>query len=323
MDGSIDDLRAPLRTFSRFSFAERGPKLAFMIGVTGATGLVGRHLLRSLREGGIETAAFTRDPSRAPSELRGTARPWPPQPDDVAMDAIVNLQGESVGGRWSKKKKEAIRASRVEGTRKLVDAIGALPAERRPRVLVSASAIGFYGDRGETILDESASAGSDFLGEVCAAWEREAERAESHGVRVVRLRIGLVMSKTGGALEQMLPLFKLGLGGTMGPGDQWWPWIHLDDLIGIVRHAIDHDDARGPINATAPAPVRQRDFAKTLAKVLSRPAFLPAPTFALRTALGEFADELLSSRRVMPTKATELGYRFAHPELEGCLRDVT
>jgi hypothetical protein len=248
-----------------------------MIGVTGATGLVGRHLLRSLRSDGIETAAFTRDPARAPAELRGTARPWPPRADDVAMDAIVNLQGEPVAGRWTTKKKDAIRGSRVEGTRRLVDAISALPAEKRPRVLVSASAIGFYGDRGELILGESASAGSDFLAEVCVAWEREAERAEALGVRVVRVRIGLVMSKDGGALERMLPVFKLGLGGTMGSGDQWWPWIHLDDLIGTIRYAIDHDDVRGPINGTAPEPVRQREFASTLAKVLHRPGSSPPP----------------------------------------------
>lgn len=323
MEGSIDDLGTSLRTFSRLLVSVGRPQAVAMIGVTGATGLVGRHLLRSLRSDGIETAAFTRDPSRAPAELRGTARPWPPRPDDVAMDAIVNLQGEPVAGRWTTKKKDAIRRSRVEGTRKLVDAIGALPAEKRPRVLVSASAIGFYGDRGESILGESASAGSDFLAEVCVAWEREAERAEALGVRVVRVRIGLVMSKDGGALERMLPLFKLGLGGTMGSGDQWWPWIHLDDLIGAIRYAIDHDEVRGPINATAPEPVRQREFADTLAKVLHRPAFLPAPTFALRAALGEFADELLSSRRVIPEALSKTSFPFTHPTLESCLRAST
>lgn len=142
-------------------------------------------------------------------------------------------------------------------------------------------------------------------------------------MRVVRVRIGLVMSKDGGALERMLPLFKLGLGGTMGSGDQWWPWIHLDDLIGVIRYAIDHDDVRGSINATAPEPVRQREFASTLAKVLHRPAFLPAPTFALRTALGEFADELLSSRRVVPDALSKTSFTFTHRDLESCLRAAT
>ncbi len=304
-----------------FSIALRGSKLRRMseraktVGVTGGTGLVGARLGERLRRDGRTPVAFSRDPARG--------RAWPPRPDDVALDAIVHLLGEPVGGRWTRKKKEQIRASRIEGTRLLVDAIAALPAERRPRVLVSASAIGFYGDRGDTILEETSSPGHDFLADVCVGWEREALRAETLGVRVVSLRIGLVMSRSGGALEQMLPLFKLGLGGTMGPGTQWWPWVHIDDLASLACFAIDHDDARGPINATAPTPVPQREFAKTLAHVLHRPAFLPAPTLALKAALGEFANELLGSRRVVPTKATALGFSFAYRELEACLKDVT
>lgn len=293
-----------------------------MIGITGATGLVGRELTRSLRRDGIEVAPFSRDPSRIAPDAGVYPRAWPPKPEDVAVRAVVNLLGEPVGGRWTAAKKRAIRQSRIEGTRTLLDAIAALPAKDRPRVLVSASGIGFYGDRGEELLEEHARAGTDFLAEVCVAWEHEAERAASLGVRVVCVRIGLVMSGGGGALERMLPIFQLGMGGAMGPGTQWWPWIHLDDLVSTIRFAIDHDALSGPVNAGAPEPVRQRDFAATLAKVLHRPAWLPTPAFALRTALGEFAEELLASRRIAPSALTRSGFSFRHPALEGCLRSA-
>jgi uncharacterized protein (TIGR01777 family) len=295
------------------------------IGITGASGLVGARLLEVLLRDGEHVMAFSREPARlAPRLPRGAdARAWPPrEPDAVALDAIVHLLGEPVAGRWTEAKKRAIEASRVEGTRTLVDAIAQLPAERRPRVLVSASAIGYYGDRGDEVLTEPAPPGDDFLARVCVGWEREALRAETLGVRVVCLRIGLVMSREGGALERMLPVFRMGLGGTMGPGTQWWPWIHVDDVVGIVRHALTRDAVRGPLNATAPEPVRQRSFAATLAKVLRRPAFLPAPALALRTVLGEFAAELLASRRVVPEAARAFGYAFRFPTLEACLADV-
>lgn len=294
------------------------------IGITGASGLVGGHLLTSLSRDGIPAVAFSRDPSR----LRGlppgaTARAWPArEPDALALDAVVHLLGESVAGRWTASKKRAIESSRIDGTRALVDAIAALPAERRPKVLVSASAIGFYGDRGDEVLDEDARPGDDFLARVCAGWEREALRAETLGVRVVPLRIGLVMAREGGALLPMLPLFRMGLGGTMGPGTQWWSWIDIEDLVRLVRHAID-SDARGPLNATAPAPATQRDFAATLARVLHRPAFLPAPAFALRAAVGEFSTELLASRRVTPRRTLASGFVFRYPELDACLAHVT
>jgi uncharacterized protein (TIGR01777 family) len=292
------------------------------IGVTGATGLVGQALGRALRGGGIAVAAFSRDPKRLPAEQQRNARTWPPRPDDVALDGLVHLLGEPVAGRWTRAKKDAILSSRVEGTRRLVDAIEALPAARRPRVLVSASAIGFYGDRGDEVLTEAASAGHDFLADVCVQWEREAARAESLGVRTVMLRIGLVMSREGGALGAMLPAFRMGLGGSMGSGAQWWPWIHIDDLVGLARFALERDDLHGPLNATAPAPTRQREFAKTLAHVLGRPAFLPAPAFALRTALGAFSEELLASRRVLPENAQKAQFSFRFTRLEECLRDA-
>ncbi len=293
-----------------------------MIGVTGATGLVGRALARSLRAEGEEVASFSRDPSKLPLEQRAHGRVWPPRPDDVALDAIVHLLGEPVAGRWTEAKKKAIVSSRVEGTRTLVDAIRALPPERRPKVLVSASAIGLYGDRGDTVLDEDASPAHDFLADVCAGWEREALAAEALGVRVVILRIGLVMSHEGGALAAMLLPFRLGLGGTMGPGTQWWPWIHLDDLVALLRFAIVHDEVRGALNAVSPEPVRQKEFATTLAHVLGRPAFLPAPSFALRTALSGFAQELLASRRVLPVRTQKLGFSYRFSRLEDALRDA-
>jgi len=295
-----------------------------MIGITGATGLVGARVLETLARDGVQTTAFSRNPASLEGRLpRGaSARAWPPRPDDVALDGVVHLLGEPVSGRWTAAKKRAIRSSRLDGTRLLVDAIAALPPERRPRTLVSASAMGFYGDRGDEVLSETARAGSDFLAEVCVGWEQEAMRAQELGVRVVTLRIGLVMSREGGALERMLPLFRMGLGGTMGPGTQWWSWIHLDDPGGLARLALDREDVRGPLTATAPQPVAQREFAATLARVLHRPAFLPAPTLALRAALGEFAAELVSSRRVVPSAALAAGYAFQFPDLEACLVDV-
>lgn len=295
---------------------------ASRIGVTGATGLVGQALTRSLERDGVEVAAFSRDPKRLPTAQQRNARTWPPRPEDVALDGIVHLLGEPVAGRWTRAKKDAIRASRVDGTRRLVDAIEALPAERRPRVLVSASAIGLYGDRGDEVLTETSSPGSDFLADVCVQWEREAARAESLGVRTVMLRIGLVMSREGGALGAMLPAFRMGLGGSMGSGAQWWPWIHIDDLVGLVRLALEREELRGPLNATAPSPERQRDFAKVLARVLGRPAFLPAPAFALRAALGAFSEELLASRRVLPESAQKAHFSFRFTRLEDCLRDA-
>ena len=297
------------------------PHEAEMIGITGATGLVGQALAKKLTQEGEQVVAFTRDPSRAPASLRPLARAWPPA-SPLGLNAIVNLLGEPVSGRWTSAKKKAIRESRIEGTKRLVDAISREPEASRPKVLVSASAIGFYGDRGNEELRESSSAGSDFLARVCVDWEQEARVAESLGVRVVNLRIGLVMSSSGGALESMLPLFKLGLGGAMGSGAQYWPFIHLDDLISMIQFAI-REPISGALNATAPHPVPQAEFAKTLAHVLKRPAFLPAPAFALRGVLGEFAFELLASRRVLPAKALEHGFSFRFADLEACLADAT
>lgn len=298
--------------------------------ITGVTGLVGARLAGALASDGVRVAGVSRDPTgaqrRVPSLARAhawtTDAPIPPEALE-GVRAIVHLAGESVAGRWTAAHKRAIRESRVEGTRRVVDAIAARAPRERPRVLVSASAIGYYGDTGERdVIESDPPATGDFLAEVCVAWEREARRATELGVRVVTPRIGLVMARQGGALERMRPLFAAGLGGALGSGAQWWPWIHVDDVVGILRHAIDRDDLEGPVDATAPSPVRQREFAAVLARVMRRPALLPTPALALRAVLGEFADEVLGSRKVLPRRALETGYRFRFPELEPALADL-
>ena len=293
--------------------------------ITGATGLIGRALCSSLAAGGHELHVLSRSPKSAKESLpavreafRWTSSQAPPPPCFEGVDAIVNLAGESVVGRWTEAKKQAIVESRVDGTRLLID--GLREAAGRPRVLISGSAVGFYGDRGDEELTEESAPGDDFLADTSVAWEREALAAEELGVRVVTLRTGIVLAKEGGALGQMLLPAKLGLTGPLGSGSQWWSWIHRDDLIGLIRFAIEREELSGPLNGTAPNPVRQKEFAQTLGQVLSRPAFLPAPEFALKAILGGFSEELLSSKRVLPAAAQAHGYSFAHPDLEGALR---
>ncbi len=232
----------------------------------------------------------------------------------------MHLTGEPVRGRWTPEKRRTIRDSRVVSTRQLVAALRAL--KTRPRVLVTASAVGYYGDRGDQELTETSPPGSDFLAEVCVAAEEAARRAEEAGVRVVSARFGLVLGRGGGALEALLPLYRTGMGGRLGPGRQWWPWVHLDDVSGIVRHAIEREELVGPVNATAPTPVRQSEFAKALGKALRRPTLLPAPAFLLKAVIGDFARELLASRRVLPRVAEAGGYRFRHASLPEALADL-
>lgn len=296
--------------------------------VSGATGFVGKALCATLKDRGVPFTAFSRRPDRAKSLLPGVKEVyrWRPKLEPAPLAAIqgagalVHLAGESVAGRWSAAKKQDIRESRVTGTRHLVDAIG--EAKSKPGVLVCASAVGYYGDRGEEELTEESGPGGDFLAEVCQAWEAEARRAEEFQVRVVMLRIGMVLGRDGGALKQMLIPFKLGLGGPVGNGQQWMPWVSLDDLIDIILYAIEFAKVKGPVNATAPNPVRNREFTKTLARILRRPAFLPAPPFGLKLVLGEFADLLLASQRVIPKRLQEAGYEFRHPTLEEALSAV-
>jgi uncharacterized protein (TIGR01777 family) len=296
--------------------------------ITGATGFVGRRLCEMLHQAGHTVRALSRDSVAAKQRVPHLKEvfPWnplqelPPLQAFEGCDAVVNLAGESIAGRWTAPKKQLIRDSRVLGTKNLVNALAQLSS--RPKVLISASAIGYYGDRGEETLTEDAAPGSDFLAQVCRDWENEALKAESLGMRVVRLRIGLVLGRGGGTLQALLPLFRVGLGGPLGSGRQWWSWIHRDDLCRLIVQILANESISGPVNATAPQPVRQKEFAQVLGRVLRRPAFLPTPAFALKIALGEFADGILASQRALPRRAQEMGYRFQFEELEGALREI-
>jgi hypothetical protein len=293
--------------------------------VTGATGLIGRALIRQI---GSPAAVLSRDDGRAPRLLGGVAaHRWAPEGGPAPVEAlrgadvVFNLAGEpAADGRWTAEKKRRIRDSRVVGTRHLVESLASL--DERPRVLVSASAVGYYGDRGDELLDERSSPGQGFLAEVCIDWEREAMAAERLGIRVVCVRIGLVMSTAGGALAKMLAPFRLGAGGRLGTGRQWMPWIHIDDLVGILVHASRSDALRGPINGVAPAPVTNAEFTLALAHAVRRPALLPMPAFALNVAFGEMSGMLMASQRVMPALALRSGYTFAHPDLGGALASL-
>ena len=292
--------------------------------VTGATGFIGQELIKRLDA----PVALTRNPDGAAARGLGVrTMAWEPAagPPPVAafegVDTIFHLAGDPVAkGRWTRAKKSRIRSSRIDGTRHLVDALAAM--DKRPSCLVSASAVGYYGDGGEEILDETSGADDSFLAEVCQAWEREAMRAADHGIRVVTVRTGIVLGAGGGALRSMLPPFKLGLGGRLGNGRQWMPWIHITDLISLMLHAAVQKDLRGAVNGVSPNPVTNRDFTAALAGTLRRPALFPAPGLILRLALGEFAVVLLASQRVVPTMATQSGFEFQYPKLEGALAEI-
>ncbi len=293
--------------------------------VTGATGFVGSRLCERLRQRGDTVVALSRDGASARRRVATLehAYTWDPLAEPAAseafagVDAVVHLLGEPVAGRWTAAKKRLILDSRVLGTRNLVEAISKLDV--KPKVLVSSSAMGYYGDRGEEQLTEESSAGEGFTSEVCRAWEREALRVEPLGVRLARLRSGLVLAKAGGPLAEMLTPFRLGVGGPLGSGRQWWSWIHRDDAVGVIIHLLG-SDYNGPVNGTAPEPVRQKEFARILGRVLHRPAFMPAPAFALKAVLGEFSSELLAGKQVLPKVAQRIGYRFQYPDLRSCLQ---
>ena len=292
--------------------------------ITGGTGLLGRTLL----EGLLAPVVLSRDPDRARRTLGPvTVHRWDPEtgPAPTAalrgVEAVFNLAGDPVvQGRWTTEKKRRIRDSRVIGTRNLVAALAA--AQSRPRVLVSASAVGYYGDQGDRECDEDSPRGGGFLAEVCAEWEREALAAEELGVRVVLARIGIVLAPGGGALQRMVAPFRLGAGGPLGSGRQWMPWVHVDDVIGLLRHAARNTSVRGALNVVAPAPARNADFTRALARQLHRPALLFVPRAALRLAFGEMSDVLLASQRVAPRQAERSGYVFRYPELRGALAAV-
>ena len=294
--------------------------------ITGATGLIGTRLVEALQARGDEITVLSRNPERAASALGVEAVGWdllagPPPTEAVnGRDAVIHLAGEPVAQRWSQSAMTAIRDSREVGTRNLVAAIEA--CEQRPSTLVSSSAVGYYGKHGDDLVDEETPAGSDFLAEVCVAWEREALAAEALGLRVVLIRTGIVLDADGGALKTMLPPFKAGVGGPVAGGKQFMPWIHADDIVGMYISSIGDNSWRGPINGTAPAPATNHDFSKKLAAVLHRPSLFPVPGFVLRARYGQMAEIVTEGQRAVPTAATALGYSFEHPELSEALRSA-
>ena len=295
--------------------------------VTGATGFVGRQALLRLQH----AIVLSRDVDRATSSLPpfdGRTYSWDPRNKPVpaealeGIDTVIHLAGEPVAdGRWTSHKKRRLCESRVAGTRHLVESLAARP--KRPRVLVSASAIGYYGSCGDDVLDETSPPQDDFLAELCVAWEREAGKARRLGMRVVTVRIGIVLGRNGGALSKMLTPFRLCLGSRLGNGKQWMSWIHLDDLVHMLLFAAQQDQIDGPLNGTAPKPVTNQDFTHTLRKVLRRPSVMPVmPGLMLQLIVGEFGKVLLTSQRALPKAAEAAGFHFQYPELELALREI-
>jgi uncharacterized protein len=301
------------------------------VAVTGATGMLGSALVRALVERGDEVTALSRTAVRAADALGVPAETWadpeaerPPLEALRGRDAVVHLLGEVIAQRWSDETKREIRDSRVLSTRNLVASLGELAAEERPRVLVSGSGAGWYGQRGDERLDESAAEpGDDFLAQLSRDWEAEARAAEELGVRVVLSRTGVVLSDSGGALEKMLPFFKAGIGGPVAGGRQYVPWVHRDDVVGATMFALDNEAVRGPVNVTAPEPVTNRELSRTLGRVLRRPAFAPVPALAVKALYGDMAQIVTTGQRAVPARLTELGYSFRQPDLEPALRDAT
>jgi hypothetical protein len=278
------------------------------VAITGASGMIGKRLRERLEESGHTTLSIPRAAGdSALGEILASA------------DAVVHLAGEPVAQRWTKAAKKRISDSRVEGTRRLVSALSS--QSKRPRVLVCASAVGYYGSRGDQILTETSAAGDDFLAGVVVGWEEAAQSAESLGIRVVRLRFGMVLGP-GGALPKLLTPFRFGVGGKLGSGHQWMAWIHIEDAVNLTLFAMGYAAIRGAVNATAPHPVTNEEFTTRLAIVLHRPAILPVPSFALKLALGEMSEMVLASQRVLPTRAKSAGFRFQYPELRAALENL-
>ena len=290
--------------------------------ITGASGLIGKALQKSFTEKGYEMLLASRSEPKDGRHIR-----WNPDvgfadadlPRLEGLDAVVHLAGESISAiRWSDEKKKAIRDSRVFGTRSMIETFDKL--ERKPKVFISGSAIGFYGDRGDDVMTESSAAGKTFLAETSKEWEAESRRAEDLGIRTVLLRTGIVLSKDGGALATMMTPFKLGVGGVVGTGKQWMSWISLDDVLEIINYALENENVRGAINVAAPNPVTNEEFTKTLGSVLYRPTFLPLPEFAVHMVFGEMGDALLlDSTRVVPKRLLDAGYKFKFADLKPAL----
>jgi uncharacterized protein (TIGR01777 family) len=313
-------------SFSGTSPEEQRKDLTMKILITGSTGLVGNALAKRLKTGGHTVCRLIR-PGTAAESIRtsdGFDVGWNPESGElggaaVGADAVVNLAGASIaGGRWTTDRKHLLRSSRVNSTRALVAALAKMSI--RPSVLISASAIGYYGNRGDELLTEASQPGKDLLSEIAREWEAEAGKAEALGIRVVCTRFGVILARDGGALPKMLTPFKLGVGGKIGSGKQWMSWITLEEVLGVLQLALEEGTMRGPVNVVSPQPVRNAEFTQALAKILHRPRLFPAPAFALRLLLGEMADALLlASQRVVPAELERIGYRFIHTDLPSAL----
>ncbi len=294
------------------------------IGIIGATGFIGSALARVAVPRGIGVVAFSR--------RKDLFLPWAkevrpvmeegPAIDPRGLDAIVNLAGEPIIGLWTRKKKQRIHDSRIPFTERVVDAIKNCPADQRPKALINGSAVGIYGDRGDEMLTEKSVSGTSFLAKVCTGWESAACHAQAAGLRVVLLRTGLVLGNGGGMCKMVRRIFGLGLGGRLGSGKQWMPWIHLDDEVGIIMQALENSSISGAVNLCSPNPVTNAEFTAAVASVLKKPAVLPAPAFAMKLMLGDLGRSILESQRAVPKVATARGYEFQHPELTGALRHL-
>jgi uncharacterized protein (TIGR01777 family) len=300
---------------------------AMKILMTGVTGLIGRALCQKLKSAGHTITGLSRSPEKNTKLAVDEVLKWDglsqlPQEYLQGVNAVVHLSGEPVAeGRWTDERKKRIRDSRIVSTRNLVDAMRV--AANKPAVFICGSAVGFYGDRADEVLDENSPAGTGFLADVCKEWESEAGHARTSGIRVVEVRTGVVFARDGGALKKILPPFKMGVGGPLGNGRQWFPWIHLDDTVGLFEFALNTASLDGAINGTAPGIVTNADFTKQLGKVLHRPAFLPVPAFALNLIFGDMATVLLASQRALPKAALAAGYKFQYPELTPALENLT
>jgi uncharacterized protein (TIGR01777 family) len=292
--------------------------------LTGGTGLIGRRLCRHWLDQGHRLTVWSRKPDDVPrlcgASVRGIAHP-----DDLGnepVDAVINLAGAPIADRpWTRKRKMLLWDSRITLTEQLITWLER--REQKPGVLISGSAVGWYGDGGERELDETSQPVSeDFASRLCIAWEETAQRAEAFGIRVVLLRTGLVLARDGGMMQRLLPPFKMGMGGPIGNGRQWMPWVHIDDQIAAIDFLLNREDAQGPYNACAPSPVRNRDFAKTLAGILHRPAFMPMPAIALRVLMGELSILLLGGQRARPNRLLEAGFTFRFTDLHAALEDL-
>jgi uncharacterized protein len=290
------------------------------VGITGASGFLGRQIIQNALSHGHRVTPFSRRPSlRIPG--CEPARPFGPEVDLRGIEGIIHLAGESILGLWTKQKREHILQSRVEGTRWIVDSI--IKAQDKPSALVSASGAGIYGDRGEEVLTELSSPSSTgFLAEVATVWEAEGAKAEAAGVRFVPIRIALVLGKEGGAIPLLKTIFQFGLGGRLGSGEQWMPWIHIADIAALFLHALENGSLHGPVNGSSPGPIRNKEFTRVMGQFLKRPTFLSVPEFALRLLPANEASLILDSQQIIPEKALQSGFPFRYPDLQSALTDI-